>query len=148
MLAAAIAVEHEADDHVGANGANVSYVVAEDFVVTPLLERFFDAERVPEINGAREILIRAVKPVRGEQFLRAQHRQRHEQLGANLVLPALTVGRRDERRAIALPMREVGQHSVVLVIRMRGRHHEVADGVELAQLQLERGLTAQLRDRD
>ena len=147
MLAAAVAVEHEADDHVGTNRADHAHVVAEDLVVAPLLERLFDAEREAEIDRAREELLGAVEAMRREQFLGAQHRERHEQLGANLVLPAFAVRRRDERRAIALAVREVRQHRVVLVVRMRRRHHEVADGVELAQRELERRLALAARRR-
>ena len=76
--------------------------------------------------------------MRRQQLLGAQHRERHEQLGADLVLPAFAVRRRHERRAKALAVREVREHRVVLVVRMRRRHHEVADGVELAQRELER----------
>ena len=138
MLAAAVAVEHEADDHVGADRADHAHVVAEDLLVAPLLERLFDAEREAEVDRAREVLLGAVELVRRQQLLGAQHRQRLEQLGADLVLPALAARRRDERRAEALAVREVRQHRVVLVVRMRRRHHEVADGVELAQRELER----------
>jgi hypothetical protein len=72
--------------------------------VTPLLERLLDAERVAEVDGACEVLIGAVKAVRGRQFFGAQDRQRLEQLGANLVLPAFAVRRRDERCPEALAM--------------------------------------------
>ena len=86
--------------------------------------------------------------MRGEQLLGAQHRERHEQLRADLVLPAFAVRRRHQRRAEALAVREVREHRVVLVIRMRRRHHEVADGVELAQREFERRLALQRGNRD
>jgi hypothetical protein len=115
--------------------------------VAPLLQRLFDAERGSKINRAREVLIGAVELVRGQQFFRAQHRERHEQLGANLVLPAFAMRRRDERRAVSLPVREVRQHRVVLVVWMGRRHHEVADGVELPHGELQRRLALQRGDR-
>jgi hypothetical protein len=76
----------------------------------------------------------------GKKLLGAQHRERHEQLRANLVLPTFTMRRGYERRAIALAVREVGQHRVVLVVGMRRRHHEVTDSVELAQCEFQRRL--------
>ena len=79
----------------------------------------------------------AVEAVGGQQFLRSQHRERHEELGTDFVLPAFAVRGRDQRGAIALAMREVRQHPVVLIVGMRRRHHERADGIELAQCELE-----------
>ena len=147
MLAAALAVEHEADDDVGADRADHAHVVAEDLLVAPLLERLLDAERKAEVDRAREVLLGAVEAVGRQQLLGAQHRQRLEQLRADLVLPAFAAGRRHQRRPHPLAVRVIGQHRVVLVVGMRRRHHEVADRVELAQRQLERRYAAQRRDR-
>ena len=65
----------------------------------PLLERLVDAERVAEIDGAREVLLRAVEAMQRRELLRPQHAERLENLGADLVLPAVAARRRRERRA-------------------------------------------------
>ncbi len=143
MLAAAGAVEDEADDHVRTNRANHPHVVAENFLLAPLLERLLDAERVAEVDGAGEVLLRPVELVGAQQLLGSQHRQRFEQLRSDLVLTAFAARGGDERRAIPHAVAVVRQHPVVLVVGMRRRHHQIADGVELAQHQFERGLAAQ-----
>ncbi len=143
MLAAAGAVEDEADDHIRTNRANHPHVVAENFLLAPLLERLLDAERVAEVDGAGEVLLRPVELVRAQQLLGPQHRQRFEQLRSDLVLTAFAAGGGDERRAIPHAVAVVRQQPVVLVVGVRRRHHQVADGVELAQHQFERRLAAQ-----
>ena len=100
---------------------------------------------IAKINRAREELFRAVEPMRRRQFLRAQHRERHEQLGANLVLPAFTVRGRHQRRAESLAVREIRQHRVVLVVWVGRGHHEGPDGVQFAQRQLQCWFTAERR---
>ena len=147
MLAAAIAVEHEADDDIRADRANHPHVIAKNLLVAPLLERLFDAERETEIDCAREELFRAIEAMCGQQFFGAQHRERHEQLRADLVLPTLTVRRRDQRGAESLAVREIRQHPVVLVVGMRRGHHERPDGIQLPQRELERRLPLQRRNR-
>ena len=74
MEAAGSAAAEKADDHVGPDGADVAHVVADDFVVAPLLDRLLDAERVAEVHRAREELLRAVEAVDGEQLLGARAR--------------------------------------------------------------------------
>ena len=101
MLAAAGAVEDESDDHVRTERADHADVVAEDLLLAPLLERFIDAERVAEVDGAGEVLFGAVERCAREQFLGAQHRERFEELGADFVLPTFAARRGHERRAIA-----------------------------------------------
>ena len=155
MLAAAVAVEHEANNDVRANRANHADEVAENFLVAPLLERLFDAEGEAEVDGTREVLIGTVKAVRGRQFLGAQHGQRLEQFRPDLVLAAFTVRRRHQRSPEALAVREVREHRVVLIVRVGGGHHEIAHRVELAQgkfkcrraLQLGHGHQLMLRGR-
>ena len=139
VLAAALAVEHEADDHVGTDGADHPHVVGGDLLLAPLLERLLNAERKAEVDRAREVLLGAVELVHGGEFLGAQHRQCLEDLGADLVLAAFPARGRDERRAEAPGVPVVGQQRVVLVVGVRGGHHQVAHGVELAQRQLESG---------
>jgi hypothetical protein len=148
VLAATVTVEHPTDNDVGTKRPDHPDKVAKDLLVSPLFQRLFDAERVAEINRAQEVLFRTVVAMRGEQFLGAEHSERFEKLRTNLVLSALTVCRRDERRAVPLAVGVVRQHRVVLVVGMCRGHHEVADGVELAQHQFERGLSAKLRHRD
>ena len=129
MLPAAGPLENEADDDVRANGADHPDVVAENLLLAPLLEGLVDAERVAEIHRPGEVLFGAVEAMRGEQLLRSQDRQSLEHLGADLVLPAFAARRRHQRRAEAVAVRVEREHRVVLIVGMRRRHHEVADGV-------------------
>ena len=137
VLPAAGAVGAHRDDHVGPRHANQPDVVAEDLVVAPLLERLLDAEREAEVHGAREELLGAVEAVRGQQLLGAQHAERLEQLRADLVLAAVAARRRREHDAQPLPVALHRQQRVVLVVGMRGRVHDRADGGELPEHQRE-----------
>ncbi len=146
VLSAALAVEHEADNDLRPEGADHADVVAEDLLLAPLLQRLLDGEREPEVHRAREVLFRAVVAMRRQQLLGAQHGERLEQFGANLVLPAFTARGGDQRGPHALAVPVVGQHRVVLVVGVRGGHHERAHRVELAEGELECGHAAQRRD--
>jgi hypothetical protein len=146
MLAAAGTVEHEPDDDVGADRADHPDVVAEDLLLAPFLERLVDAERIAEIDRAGEVLVGAVEAMRRQQLLAAQHGERLEQLRADLVLPAVAARRGDERGAEPHAMRVIRQQAVVLVVRMCRRHHQIADGVELAEHDVERWRAAERAD--
>ena len=102
MLAAAGAVGPHRDHHVGPREPDQPHVVADDLVLAPLLERLVDAERVAEVHGAREELLGAVEPVRGQQLLGAQHAERLEDLGADLVLSAVAARGRRQHDAQSL----------------------------------------------
>src|SRR3989442_2287994 len=133
MLAARVARRWKRDDDVGADHANQPHVVGGDLVTAPLLERFFDAERVAEIDRAREVLVRAVEPVQRRQLLRSQYAERLEDFRADFVLAAVAARRRRERRAIALTTIEHHQQPVVLVVGMRRGVHEDADVRQMPQ---------------
>jgi len=63
MLTAAVAAADEPRDDVGTRGADVPDEIADDLVVPPLQDGLLEAERVAEINRAREELLCAVEPV-------------------------------------------------------------------------------------
>ena len=96
-----------------------------------------DAERVAEVDGAAEHLLGAVEPMRRAQLLGAQHTERLEQLGADLVLPAVAPGGRGQDDAQALAVALPGHQRVVLVVGVRGDVHHRAGGGELAEHQLQ-----------
>jgi hypothetical protein len=146
MLPAPFPAADEADDDVRTDRTNVADEIAQDLVVAPPVERFLDAERVAEVDRAREVLLGAVDPVRRVQFLGAQHAERLEDLRADLVLAAVAARRRHEHRPHPLPEAQFSQQRVVLVVRMRGGLHVGADGVELAQHQAQRDLAGMLAD--
>jgi hypothetical protein len=125
----------------------VAYEIAQDLLTPPLLEGLFLAERVTEIDRAREVLLSAVEAVRGEQLLGPQNTQRVEQLGADFVLPAVSARRRHERHARAHMPRIQRQHSVVLIVRMRRRQHDRAGVPELTQRERQTRCTRQIRQR-
>ena len=133
MLAAPAPPRRQGGDDVGADGADHSDEVAEYLLSSPPLEGLLDAEGVAEVDGAREVLLGAVQPVRGVQLLGPQHRQGVEQLGADLVLPAVAAGRRQQHGAVALPPGQPRQQRVVLVVGMGHDRQERAGAVELAQ---------------
>src|SRR2546428_312277 len=148
MLAARVARRWKRDDDVGADHANQPHVVGGDLVTAPLLERLFDAERVAEIDRAREVLVRAVEPVQRRQLLRSQYAERLEDFRADFVLAAVAARRRRERRAIALTAIEHHQQPVVLVVGMRRGVHEDADVRQMPQGEPERDVALLFVERD
>ncbi len=131
----------------GRDGADVPDEIADDLVAPPLLDRLLEAERVAEVDRAREVLLRAVEPVNGEQLLGAQHAERLEDLRPDLVLAAVAARRGHEHRPHALAVAHHREKRVVLVVGMRGRFHERPDRAQLAQHEAERGFGRKLADR-
>ncbi len=120
VLSAASAVRTHRDDDVGSERPDVAHEVSENLLPSPLLERLLLAERVSEVDRAREVLLRAVETVGGQQFLGAEHTQRIEELRADLVLTAVAARRRDERHPCADVARIERQRRIVLVVGVRG----------------------------
>ena len=137
MLPATFAAAEKPGDHVGPEAPDMADVVADDLVVPPFLDRFFDAEREPEVDRPREELLRAVEAVHGEELLGPQDAERLKQLGADLVLAAVAARRGHEHRAHTLAEAQHRQQRVVLIVGMRGRLHERADRGQLPQHQLQ-----------
>src|SRR5438874_2670235 len=119
MLSAAFAAAEEADDHIRANGADVAHEVADDLVVPPFLDRLFHAERKAEVNGAREVLFRAVKAMDRQQFFRPEHAERLPELWTDLVLTAVASRRGHEGRSHSAAVPEHRQQPVVLIVGVR-----------------------------
>ena len=71
--------------------------------------------------------------MRGQQFLGAEDAEGVEQLRADLVLSAVAARRRHQRHPHPEAARVPRQHCIVLVVGMRGRLHQGADGVQLAE---------------
>ena len=84
---------------------------------------------------------------RGE-LLGPQHPERLENLGADLVLPAVAAGRCRERGPIPLSAVQLHEQPVVLVVWMRGGHHEDAGVAKVPQRQAERDVPLFLVDGD
>ena len=106
MLAAAGAGRIQRHHDVGTDRADHPDEVAEDLVVTPLLDRLLRAEREPEVDGAREVLLGPVPAVRLQQLLGPQHADGVEELRTDLVLPAVPArGGERGRRACPAPAR-------------------------------------------
>ncbi len=140
MGAALFAFGPHGHDHVGANRPDHANVIVEDLLLAPLLVGLIDAERIAEVDGAREVLLGAVVAVDGGQFLGPQHAQRLEQLGADLVLPAGAARGGQHRRAVALAVREHGEHGAVLIVRVADGLEEDADIAELSEHEAEADL--------
>ena len=146
VLASVVAGRAHREDDVRADHPDEPDVVGRDLVLAPLLERLVDAERVAEIHGAREVLFRAVEPMERRKFLRAQHAERFENFGADLVLPAVSPCGRGERRPEALSPIEHDQQPVVLVVGMGRRFHHDARVGEVPQSEPERRMPLELVD--
>ena len=147
MLAAGVAGRRQRDDDVGTNRANQPHVVGGDLLAAPLLERLVDAERVAEVDRAREVLLGAVEAVQRGELAGAQHAERLEDLRADLVLAAVAARRGRQRRAIALAAVQHHQQPVVLVVGVRGGVHEDAGVAEVPQHQAERDVPLLLVER-
>ena len=75
VLAAALALEGQGEDHVGAEGADDAHDVAERLLAAPLRERLLDAEREAELVGAAEVLLDPVVAVERHQLARCAGRR-------------------------------------------------------------------------
>ena len=83
-------------------------------------EILLDAERVAEVGGQAEVLLRRVVAVDGGQLLGSQDGERLEELGADGVLAPVAAGEGEDGGADALAAGQPHQHPVVLVVRVRG----------------------------
>ena len=143
MLSTTLPFRAHGRHDVGSEMANHPDEIAEDLLAPPPLERLVPAEGIAEIDRPGEVLFGSIQSVSGQELLGSQNSERVEQLRPDLVLATVTPSCRDQRCPVSLPFGEQRQQSVVLVIGMRGRHHEATDRVELAQskAQLDSGLT-------
>ena len=137
VQAAASAGRVHRQNHVGTSRPDEAHVVADNLVPAPLLQRFFDAERIAEVDRAGEVLLGRIEAVHRLELFGSQHGECIVDLGADFILAAVAPSRRRENRAGTPPSIQVDVKRVVLVIRVRGRLHEYGGRVELAQHQAE-----------
>src|SRR3954462_601832 len=147
MLSAAPAAAQEPDYDIGPNGADVPHVIADDFVVAPLVDRLFNAEREPEINRAREILLRPIEPMDRQQFFGPQDTKCLKELRPNFVLSTIAARRRDQRRPHPPPVAHHREERIVFIVWMRRGLHERPGRGELSKLQPQRDIVGQLSYR-
>src|SRR5262245_23561983 len=139
------AAEKPGDD-VGPDRADVPDEIAKDFIMAPSLQRLLDAERIAKVDGAREVLLGPVESVYRQQFLSTQDGQGLPELGADLVLAAVTAGGGHEHCPHPLPMTEHREQRIVLVVWVRRRFHERRHRSELANRQTKRRLVEMFPD--
>src|SRR5437773_10260315 len=101
MLAAGVARRGEREDDIRADRENQPHVVGGDLGAAPLFERLFDAERIPEVDGACEVLFRPVEAMQRRQLASPQDAERLEELGPDLVLAPVAARRGRQRSAVA-----------------------------------------------
>jgi len=132
MLAVAVArsTAKSQDDDVGTEAADHPDNVAEDLIVTPLLETFLGCFGESEIDGARKELLRAVDAPRREQLLGANDAELVALFGADQVLSALASREREITGAHLAPTRQIGEQGRVFVIGMSGDHEHAANDVQ------------------
>ena len=140
MLSAVVPGWRHPEDHVRADRSDHPHVVGGDFVTSPLLERLVDAERVAEVDRAREVLLRAVEAMQCRELLRPQNAEGFEDLRSDFILSAVAASGRDEGGAVALAAIQHHEQPVVLVVRMRRRFHHDADVGEMAKREPERDM--------
>ena len=119
----------------------------DDLLAAPLLERLLDAERVAEVDRAREVLFGAVEAMHRRELFGPQHAERLEDLRADLVLAAIAARRRRERGSIAEPAVQHHEQRVVLVVGMRGGLHEDAGVAQMSEHQAQRDMPLLLVER-
>ena len=107
--------------------------VADDRLAAPLLERLVDAEGESKVDGAGEVLLRPIEPMDCRQLFGPEDAQRLEQFRSDLVLTS--VPPRGRHEGGTEPQTAVQHHEerVVLIVGMRGRHHEDAGVGEVAE---------------
>ena len=142
VLAAALALEGQGEDHVGAEGADDAHDVAERLLAAPLREGLLHAEREAELVGAAEVLLDPVVAVDRHQLPGPQHAEGLEQLGPDRVLAALAAGDGEERRVQPESAREADEHPVVLVVGVGGDEEDAARDTDPAQGEREAGRAA------
>ena len=99
VLSSPVAVGTHTGNDVRSQRPDHPNVVAQNLVAPPLLEGLLPTEGVAEVDGAGEVLFRAIEPMRRQQFLGPQGRQGVGQLGPDFVLSAVAPRGGDERRA-------------------------------------------------
>src|SRR2546427_4607658 len=90
------------------------------FPYTTLFRSLIEAERIAEVDRAREVLLRAVEPMQRRELLGPQHAERFENLRADFVLPAVAARRGREHCTVALAAVQHHEQPVVLIVGMRG----------------------------
>ena len=110
-------------NHQRASHADHAHHVRQHAVVVPLLQSFLARFRKAEVDGGRPILIDAVIPVRGQQFLGAHQPQCVIKIGGRGVLAAFAAVEREQRGARPGAPCFEGQHAAVFVVGM-SRNHE------------------------
>ena len=147
MLAAALSRRVHAEHDVGANHSNEAHEIADDLVPAPLLERLLDAERIAEVDGAREVLLGAVEAVKGGELLGPEHAKRLENFRTDFVLAAVAASRSRQRGAVALSTIQLHEQSVVLIVGMSRGHHQNARIGEVSQRKPERDVPLLIVER-
>ena len=148
MLSARVARRGERDDDIRADRANQPHVVGGDLGAAPLFERLFDAERIPEVDGACEVLFRPVEAMQRRQLASPQDAERLEELGPDLVLAPVAARRGRQRSAVALTAIQHHQQPVVLIVGVRGSVHEDAGVRQMPEREPERDVPLRFVERD
>ncbi len=103
---------------------------------------FFGIERIAVVDGAREVLLRAVDAVRGYELRGPQDADVAKQLRTDFVLPAFAAIVLHVDRPQAHAEAEEREERVGLVVGMRRRLHERARDIQLTDREAERQMPA------
>jgi len=126
-------------DHVGPELPDHLDDVLQDLLPPPLLQRLVRPLGVPEVHGAGEVLLGAVDPAGGEEFLRADDAEQVPLLVADQVLAAVPTRQRKVSSANELLVLKPGKHRRVLVVRMRGHEERGSHDREPLERQVQAG---------
>ncbi len=141
-VAARAVVAEDREDHLRLEAADDPHGVGEQHLLRPLAERLRKRAGIAEVEGAGEVLPRAVDAARGEQLFGAQDAQRLAEVGPDEVLSAFTPRQRKVRSFAALLARDQCQRRGVLVVWMGADDQQAAVRRELGERPVERRVAA------
>ena len=130
ITASALNVHCQGD--VRAKSPNQPDVVADDILPAPFLDDLLGIERIAVVDGAGEVLLGSVDPVRRQKFGGAQDGDIAEQFGTNLILSAIAAVVLEIDRTQAHAIGEHCEQRIGFVVRVCGSLHERARNTEFA----------------
>ena len=139
--ARAIVAEDRQDD-LRLEAPKDAHSVGEQRLFRPLAEGLWQRPGVAEVEGAGEVLPRAIDAARRQQLLGAQNSQRFAEIGSDQVLPPLAARQREVGRLTAELARHQRQRRRVFVVGMGADDQQPAMRLELGERPVERRVAA------
>lgn len=119
------------DDHIRAEVSNHPDHIPESFFFPPKIKGFLRGLRIAEVDGSREKLFGSIDPSGRHELLGSKNAELSSLFRSDQILAALAAGERKAARSIFATLREIGQDSGVLVVRMGGHIEDTSEDIQL-----------------